>query len=82
MLDILRSMDTTFIQMLGLHLLLLHLEKGSLDHSRLMEQQDPPSQLHSHLLLLQFMDLILLELQGLPLWHHCTHLSQKLLIPQ
>ena len=82
MLDTLSSMDTSFIQMLGPHPLLLHLEKASLGRSRLTELQDPPNQLHSHLLLLQFMDLILLELQGLPLWHHCTHLSQKPLIPQ
>ena len=39
-------MDTTFIHMLGLHLLLLHLEKVSLDLSHLMEQQDHPNQLH------------------------------------
>ena len=75
-----RAEDTSSIQTLVAHPLLLHLEKASLGHSHPLEQQEPPDQLH--FLLLQFMDLILLELQGLPLWHHCTHLSQKLLIPQ
>ena len=41
-----------------------HLEKESLVHTRFLEQQDPPYQMH--LLLLQIMALVLLDLQGPP----------------
>ena len=62
-----RAEDTSSIQTLVAHPLLLHLEKASLGHSHPLEHQESPDQLHSHLLLLQIMDLVLLELQGLPL---------------
>ena len=60
MLDILSNMDTYSIQTLVPHPLLLHLEQASLAHTCIMQQQDPPDQLHS--LLLQIMALVLLEL--------------------